>query len=343
MYIILVGKSGGARKGTAMGIGRDIMKDVQGISMVAESITRERLIQKLEESNRPFSIDGSSQMKVQSAMTCFSPELSVFLGQQDIKFLADLTDFYDSADDWKYETKNRGDQHIHGICFNFLGATAPDWLQSMLPKEAIGGGFTSRVVFIFEEAKAQSVPSEPYHDWHIQRREALINDLNIISNLVGEYTFSDEARRAYEQWYVAEDKKYVRGDYPVDDPRFVGYCERRATHVRKLTVIMSASTRNSLIVELDDFTRALELLKSAEVKMAKSFGGLGRSTYSEAVEMILDYLIVTKKCTRKALMRQFYRDIDPATLTVVEEVLTQMDVVKITLAERGDKIYELKA
>ena len=54
LYIILVGKSGGARKGTAMKIGKDILKDVQGVELVAESITREKLIVKFEEASRPL-------------------------------------------------------------------------------------------------------------------------------------------------------------------------------------------------------------------------------------------------------------------------------------------------
>ena len=335
LYVVLVGKSGGARKGTAMKIGRDILNGVPTIEVVAESITREKLISRMAKMSEASSFgpqDGQiAKVQGQAAITCFSEELAVFLEQRDIKFLSNLTDFYDSHDEWKYETKNSGVSHIQGVCFNLIGATAPDWMQSMLPQEAVGGGFTSRVIFIFEERKGKSVPDEVYTDWHKKRKEELINDLSIIATLKGEYEISPEVRSRYNEWYSAEDKKIAKGEYPIDDARFAGYCERRANHIRKLMMAMAASRSNTLRLEITDFDRALETMLRAEKKMHKSFGGLGKSAYSEAVEMVLDYLLVNKTCTRKDLMRQFYRDIDSQTLKIVEEVLDHMKIVKISL------------
>lgn len=351
LYVILVGKSGGARKGTAIKIGKDILNDVPAVVTVAESITPEKLINKLAELSGKSSFnvkmnndEGTiDRAQAQAAVTCFSPELAVFLEQKDIKFLSHLTDFYDSADEWKYETKNRGEDHIHGICFNLLGATAPEWMQSILPQEAVGGGFTSRCIFIFEERKGKSVPEEKYTSWHKERKKELANDLNIISNLSGPYSLSPEARARYNKWYTEQDKKIKRGEYPINDPRFIGYCERRANHIRKLMMICCASRSNQNIIEEVDFERALQLLESAEKKMPKAFGGLGRSAYSEAVELVLDYLLVHKTCTRTQLMRQYYRDIDAQTLRIVEEVLEHMKVVRIKSDPTNNEvIYTLR-
>lgn len=330
MYIVLVGKSGGARKGTAMDIAKDIINDVQGINLCADSITREKLIRKLADISQP-TMCADSVVRTQAALTCFSGELSVFIGQRDIAFLSNLTDFFDSHNEWKYETKNKGEDHIRGICLNLLGATAPDWMQSMLPVEAVGGGFTSRVIFVYEERKGKSVSEEPYNEWHVKRREELVNDLNMIATLTGEFQRTDAARLAYNAWYTKQDKEMQGGKYVIDDPRFVGYCERRATHIRKLMMIMCVSRKNKLVIDKVDFDRALELLETVEKKMVKSFGGLGKSAYSEAVELVLDYLIVHKKATRSELMRQFYRDIDSHTFKIVEEVLDYMKVVKISI------------
>ena len=341
MYIILVGKSGGARKGTAMNPVKDIIKEVQGMTLVAEKITGEKLIRKLADCcvSLPCS-DGV--IRTQAALTCFSGELSVFIGQRDVGFLASLTDFYDSHDEWKYETKNMGEDHIQGICLNLLGATAPDWMQSMFPQEAIGGGFTSRVVFIFEERKAKSIPNEPWTEWHIQRKNELVNDLNIISNMAGSFTRTKEVIELYNDWYIKQDKLIASGNYPVADPRFAGYCERRATHMRKLMMIMSASRSGKMVIEAVDFQRALDLIEKAELNMHKSFGGLGKSVYSEAVELVLDYLLVHKKASRREIMRKFYRDIDSGTLKIVEEVLENMKVMRKHLdTENNEVIYHL--
>ena len=153
MYIVLIGPSGRARKGTAMNIGKDILKDI-GISMTSESITREALIRDMKDAVTNFPDATTGKVRFHCSLTALSEELSVFLGQNDIKFLADLTDWYDSRDSWTYRTKGSGTDKIQGVCFNILGATAPDWLQSILPQEAVGGGFTSRIIFVVEETKA---------------------------------------------------------------------------------------------------------------------------------------------------------------------------------------------
>jgi len=328
-YIVLIGPSGKCRKGTAMTIGKNLLTEV-GIPLASESITREALIRRMKESVNTFTDPTSGEIKFHCSLTVMSDELSVFLGQGDIKFLADLTDWYDSRDNWRYETKGQGIDHIQGICFNMLGAYAPDWLQSILPQEAIGGGFTSRIIFIVEDRKGKVVPLPTMTKEEFQLREDLINDLQIISNISGEYKYDDEAKAYYVNWYKKQEAQSSSGGNVIDDPRFSGYCDRRANHIRKLAVILAASRSNQLIIEKIDLERAVELLESAEKNMPRVFGGIGKSPYSQAVELVLDYLIVHKKVTRSQLMRKLYRDVDSQSLKIAEEVLENMKVVKIS-------------
>lgn len=146
-YIVLVGPTGKCRKGTAMRLARDIVKDA-ALPVVAESITREQLIRRMSKAVNNFTDATTGAIRFHCSLHCMSPELSVFLGKEEVRFMADLTDWYDCADEWKYETKHQGYDHIQGVCFNLLGATAPDWFTTMLPKAAIGGGFTARIIFV---------------------------------------------------------------------------------------------------------------------------------------------------------------------------------------------------
>lgn len=339
IYAILVGPSGKARKGVAINIGKDILNDVGSIALTSENATREALIRAMKTSISNYQLpDGT--VKFHCSITCFSEELSVFLGQNDIKFLASLTDWYDSKDNWTYETKNAGKDHLQGLCFNLLGATAPDWLQSMLPQEAIGGGFTSRIIFVVEENKGKTVPEHILSESEKSLRTSLVKDLTDISNMSGPFTFSPDGRLAYVSWYEQHDKRLARNDYPVDDPRFTGYCERRATHLRKLMMVLSASRGDSRIITADDFGRADRLLKSTEMRMHKTFGGLGKAKYSDVTEKVLDYCRTVGTVVRSDLMRKFHRDVDPATLRIIEEVMEQMKVVEIKhLIDSSDKVY----
>lgn len=339
MYIIIVGPSGKARKGVALGIGKDML-NTTGIQLTSEAITREALIRTMKGAITNFQ-DDKGLVKFHCSVTCISEELSVFLGQSNIAFLSNLTDWYDSKDKWTYETKGSGTDQLQGLCFNLLGATAPDWLQSMLPQEAVGGGFTSRVIFVVEERKGKTVSKHVLSQHELDLKSALEADLERISQLSGEFHFDDEGEKCYVDWYEEQDRLMAAGHLPVADERFSGYCERRSTHIRKLCMALSASRSNDLTIRKVDFDRAIKILKSAESKMYKTFGGLGTAAYGQITERVLQFIKHQKTVTRSILMTKFRRDMDGGTLKIVEDVMSMMHVVKLTHnLQGGEVLYE---
>lgn len=340
MFVVLVGASGRTRKGVALGIAKDLLVNVSGVSVAPEAASREAMILAMKRAASNFQDPTNNKIKFHCALTAFSEELSVLLGQSDIKLLANLTDWYDSKDEWAYETIGRGRDALQGLCLNLLGATAPDWLQSMLPQEAIGGGFTSRVLFIVEERKGKTVPKHEPSKEELYLKDSLIRDLDRISQLRGEVKFTPEGERAYVDWYIEQDQALSQGVMAVEDNRFAGYCERRATHLRKLMILSSASRGDSLLLEQVDFDSAREILAGAEVNMGKTFGGLGKAKYSDVTEPVMNYIRQMGTTTRSVLMAKFYRDMDSFALKGIEEQLTQMKVINIRLLpDSGEKVY----
>lgn len=329
MYIVLVGPSGKSRKGTALKIAKDLLKDLSGVSTTSESVTREALIRKMNSAITTYTDPQKRDIGFHCALTTLSPELSVFLGQNNVRFLADLTDWYDSNDEWTYETKGSGTDKIQGLCFNLLGATAPDWFSSILPQEAIGGGFTSRIIFVVEENKGKTVPKQELTPEIKEMRRRLFHDLEEITTISGEYQFDEKAEKHYIDWYVNEDKKIAAGHMPIEDQRFAGYCDRRATHIRKLSMIVSASQRNDLLITEPDVVRAIKMLTNIERNMHKAFSGLGQATYSDATERVITYIKSRGKVKRSELMNRFYRDVDAQVLKAIEEVMEYMKIVRI--------------
>lgn len=338
MYIVLVGPSGKCRKGSAMNLGKDIIHGL-GIKVTSESITREALIRSMKRAVVNYTEPDTGIVRFHCSLTAMSQELSVFLGQNDIKFLADLTDWYDSLDSWTYETKGAGTDEIKGVCFNLLGATAPDWLQSILPEEAIGGGFTSRIVFIVEEQKRKTIPLPVISDRLFTLREALKEDLERIATLAGEFAFTDETKELYAAWYQMEDDKMRAGNPAIADPKFSGYCERRATHIRKLCMIFSSSRGEDLLITSNDFDRAIDVLLAAEKKMEMVFSGLGSTPYARITEKILNFFKERKKVSRSELLVVFYRDLDMNILDTIEKTLTAMKVIKVKLDPMNGEVY----
>ena len=342
LYVVLIGPSGRTRKGTALGIAKDILKEITGVTVTPESSSgRQAMILAMKRASVNFQDPSDGKVKYHCAVTAFSEELSVFLGQGDIAYLSNLTDWYDSKDDWEYETVGRGKDTLHGLCLNLMGGTAPDWIQSMIPHEAVGGGFTSRIIFIVEEHKRKIVPEHTLTVRETELRGMLINDLERVSKLAGEVTMTPDAKQAYVSWYIEQDRLTGDGHPAIDDPRFAGYCERRATHLRKLMLVCSASRGDDLKITVPDFKRALQYLLDAERNMYKTFGGFGKSKSSDATETIKNYIEKVQYTTRRTVLSRFYRDVDAFTLTQIETTLVQMGCLKTKLIiESSDKAYE---
>lgn len=342
LYVVLIGASGRTRKGVALGIAKDLLRQVGGVTIAPESSSgKQSTILVMKRAGLDFVDPTDSKTKRHCSVTAFSEELSVFLGQGDIAYLSSLTDWYDSKDDWEYETVGRGKDSIKGVCLNLVGGTAPDWIQSMIPHEAVGGGFTSRIIFIVEEAKRKIVPEHTMTVREIELQGMLVRDLERINNLKGEVIMTREAKQLYVDWYTRETEKAEAGHPAVDDPRFSGYNERRATHLRKLLLVCSAARGDDLLIQPDDFNRAIRLLESAEKNMYKTFGGFGKSKTSDATETIKDYIEQVKFTTRAVVLARFYRDVDANTLTGIETTLREMGVLKVKLMPgTTDKYYE---
>lgn len=341
LYVVLVGPSGRTRKGVAIGIAKDFLKKVPGITVTPESSSgRQAMILAMKRASANFKDPTDDTVKFHCAVTAFSEELSVFLGQGDIAYLSNLTDWYDSKDDWEYETVGRGKDTLNGLCLNLIGGTAPDWIQSMIPHEALGGGFTSRIIFIVEDKKRRIVPEYLPTPTELALAEVLQRDIERISQLAGEFKFDEAGKKKYIDWYIDQDQKLSDGILPINDNRFSGYNERRATHLQKLMILCSASRGDDLTLKEIDFDRALWTLRAGESNMHKTFGGLGKSRISDESNSVMEFIKVQGTATRRTVLHRFHRDLDPMALSNIEMLMVQMGDVKITLDHEGnDKLY----
>jgi len=319
MYIVLVGPSGKCRKGTAMGDGEGFLVDL-GIKVASTSITREALIHQLKtSSDTSFHADGKG-MSLHSSLTIYSKELTVFLGYNNQQLMADLTDWYDCAARWEYRTKNMGTDDISGVWVNLIGATTPDLLQTTLPRDAIGGGLTSRIIFVYENKKDHTEPFPVQTGAEIALGVELRTDLERISMLQGEFSVTERFIETWIRWYT----KLDNSPPPFEDHRFAGYFERRPTHMYKLCMILSASRTDSMVIDTVDFDRALNLMIKTEKMMPYTFSGLGKSSNSEVLNRALTIIATRKRVSVEQLQAMFYNDADSRTLESIIHTMTNM-------------------
>lgn len=337
LYVVLIGPSGQSRKGEAINIGKSFMQAGE-FRLAAESLSKESLIRSINEANSSY-VDQHGAFKLQSPINVVSEELIVFLRQKDVDLMGWLTNWYDSRDVWTYQTKHSGSDSVTGLCVNFLGGTAPDWLPSMIPQEAIGGGWTSRCIFVVEEYKGKTVPDPSLYPPDLVLKEKLEDDLLLIKDLSGEFSFTPTAKEVYKRWYADADREEKLGRPPIPDPNFKGYNSRRATHIKKVCMALSASRGGDLQVTLEDFNRARMLMETAEKKMPMAFGGLGKSEFAQQTMTLIEVLKVRKTMKRSELLRLAYRDIDSWTLEKIQRCLVEMKIIKTEVTRDQDVIY----
>ena len=186
-------------------------------------------------------------------------------------------------------TKGSGTDLVVNPWINLIACTTPAWIAGNFPEYMIGGGFTSRCVFVYAEKKAKYVA---YPGMHVpknlaQQAQMLIEDLIDISNMAGEYQLTADAYKWGEAWYT---KHYSEKNLDLDDDRFGGYLARKQTHIHKLAMILAAAEGPRLIITAEHLATANTMVSDLEPDMQFVFSKIGKTEDSLYIERLIWYV-----------------------------------------------------
>jgi hypothetical protein len=193
-----------------------------------------------------------------------------------------------------------------------MGATTPAQLQASLPEGAIGSGFTSRVVFVFEEDKERIVIKPELTTYQERLGEDLLVDLGDIRNLHGEFQPTDDFEELYTKWRIESEDSVAFKDY-----RLEYYMQRRPTHLFKISMIFAASRGSEGDVTAQDLQRAIEALEEAEEKMPLVFSGVGTNPLAGPQMRILRMLRMRREIGLAELSEAMANDLSHTQLSEV--------------------------
>lgn len=337
MYIVLVGPSA-TGKGTVMKFASDIIEQIPSIRLAAQATSLQALIRRMKETNLTDIDLVTGEQQYHSSLTIFSTEFTVFLGYHNQELIAALCEWYDCHSRWSYETIARKKEEVIGVWVNILAGTTPDSLQSSLPIESIGGGLTSRIIFVYEEKKNKLVVVPTKSEREIRLQQALINDLEQIAMLSGRMQYTEGYLEKYTTWCYHADK-----NPPFYDRKFDGYCGRRRNHLLSLSMVCSASRSDEMIMTADDFDTAAALLSEVEVKMGRVFKGMGRSDISALLNDAVVYIANSKvpDIPIWQFAKHFEGDMDKVIMDKVITTLESMKVVKVIKRPGADSIIHI--
>jgi len=346
MYVILVSLPGVGKKSTAMRIGRQMVEEAETTAKITfDSITREALIGELENS---FSIFETPEEKKygSSPLTAIASELVILLsgGGPMVEF---LTDVYDSDKQWRYKTKNMGENIIQNPCLNIISGVTTDNFCNRIIKDAVASGFISRSVIIYDnDVKIES----PFHmpsQGQLDSRQKVVERFAEIGNLYGEVTFTPSAKKMFEEWYTKEFNELHRRATNME------FQSRKHIHVVKCAMLLAISELELVITETH-LGAAIELLKRVEANMKFVYMSAGANLHADLYLRILSAIKSVEYVEYHELLQFFMKDVDEEdflkivqtmqSAKYIEQVSSTDDkgknIRKIQITQTGRKIFE---
>lgn len=309
-YIVFVGPPGTVNKSTTVSIGMRLLERVPGVNFGPDAITWQRLVQKMAEIKEGVQFgDDITDCTIMpmSCLTIASSEFGTLINPQDREMIDVLTDLWDGRTSvWKKETKTSESDEIHNPWINFITCTTPAWLAGNIPRHMVDAGFFARTLFVYRERKRRVVayPAEEVPDGFDEFGDKLVHDLEEISLLKGEYTLTPEARLWGTQWYHRHTKQVEEHDPKL--ARLGTYASRKQTHLHKIAMVLSASSRGDLRITDDDLRLALQVLEDAERDMGRVYSLASDERSISNANLVVDLVRKHGRMPRDMAYRALY-------------------------------------
>jgi len=327
LYLMFVAPPGQGRKTTTIDYADDLLGEVPNIQVAAHAMTQQVLMKRLADSS-----DSSISIRSKEFGTFYKPS-----GDMMIDF---LTDLYDGKKHHSSDTIMRGLEFATNPCVNLLAATTPKWIVENLSEVMVGGGFTSRVIFVYEEhVRRRQMFYESLDLSALDKiRGRLIADLiHLSSNIEGEFQLDDECKSFVEEWYRKTADKYLKEDY-----RLHGYYERKPAHALKIAMLMHLSYSDELILYKQDFESALTILAQIERSMIQVFKGVGKNPYTLDMDMMKEFVRDRGGSAKKTeILGRFQHAAEPEKLIALLDGLIMMGDFTIDGSDPRAIVYRL--
>ena len=319
LYVGLVGPPARTAKSTSMWLSRLITTKVPGIKYGSDATSREQLIRELAEAK----LDGCCALSIHAGEFSSVVDTS---GMLMIKTLTDLYDcnYVDAKEGWRYSTKTKGKDKLTNPYLTVFFGTTPTYLAEAVPDNIIGNGFTSRVIWVYEELERRINPIPPPLDPVLS--EALTSDLRHISTLAGWFKWTPAGIAEYERFYHDLYKN------PPTDYRIEGYHWRKKIHILKVGMILSVAKDDEMILDAKHILEAEKMLKDIEPMMARTFSAVGKYDMAPDIERIGSQV---RRAGKMSIAEVFRENYHVGAEDQLRQVLSSLSTMGAITIERG--------
>lgn len=300
-FIIFVAPPGIATKSTTADGSMDLLREVPGIHFGPDEVTWQSLVTTFSEAAEDFAI--GEVWYPQSPITILSSEFGMYMDFRDTKMVNLHITLWDGRKRFEKETKGSGKDSVNAPWINLLACTTPQWIATNMDANTIGGGFTSRCIFVYGDKKERPIAylkNQAKFDYS-SLRDDLIHDLEwIATKVLGEYILDADAELWGEEWYA----RLWGETYTTDNEDWVNnYLARKQAHLHKLAMVIAASRRDEPTITLDDLLLAEEMLNSTEESAHLVFAKIGKSEEAQQASKLLEFIMKKGEIDYKELYR----------------------------------------
>ncbi len=323
LYIVLVAGSARCHKSTAIGMANKVLLSVDPpVNLLSQKGTPEALIQSLTESASEFE---GSVITERSEGLALVTELSTLIDRNSFQngMISLLTDLWDCPKKFEYRTRGRGKETLWNCCLSIFSASTAQWIKEAIPIVAIGGGFTSRVMFVYQERPERLVALPEVDKDAIEVEAKIHHDLNCINRLHGEFRLSPQARLFFIKRYT----DFHETTEMFEDKHLSGYAGRRSTIMLKLGMVVSASERDTRVIHEGDLKIAEKILENVEKTLPRVMQAITSETVGDICEEVLRFLKQKKLVKRSLLVTKFSNRLTSKELGIILDTLLEMKVI----------------
>lgn len=315
-FIVLVGASG-VKKSTAINLVEKLLRLMETPpNFIAQKLSKEQLLSNLSEMHGGIIL---------------ADELSAFLNQRefDLGMGPVLIKLYDCKD-FEQRTFTRGVETVKDSYLSLLGGSTTTLLKTALPRDAIGGGFTSRIIFVYADRRPPPVPRIHYNKETPHIEELLVNHLDQLRALEGPVTITEEGWKFYDSTYI---RRHYESDF-YRDATLAGYEKRRGVHLFKVAIALMVSENPSTTLTRQHFIGADLLLEEVELGMPAVMELVMSTDIGTIAKDVYRYIAGADRVTKAELHRHFSHRLGPQELSRALDTLTTSRKVN-ALVERG--------
>lgn len=303
------------------------MKEIPEINILANKLSGPSFLDSLD---RGMIHDSQTGLFKPADSTGFmaAPELSVLLpkAQYVEEIIPIITDIFDAKPGiWKHQTRGHGKTELMSPMVSGLWGSTPDWLETNIPQNAFGGGFMSRIFFVWHPKTIKSNPLPEKSKQYKRLRDELIAELLwVANNREGRMLWTPDAR----EWYFKFYKRWEKLDDGDSSNQRQGYNNRRPEHLVRLAICMNIAQERSMVLQPHILEAADATLSLAESVMQKCFEpSVPPQTISRNFRMILEELGKDRK-TKRELQRKLWKHLSATELSIGLQTFLDADMVQ---------------